>query len=285
VRCGQREWEEFYRRRWQYDKRVRSTHGVNCTGSCSWDVYVKNGIIVWGDPAHGLPRLRRRLSQPRAAGMPARRDLFLVHLQPGAPEAPADALDPARTLARGPGRATRPGGRLAQHRRGRGQTQILPGERGKGGFVRVSWDEAATLVAASLIHTIQTHGPDRIFRFHADPGHVHGLLRLRGALPVADRRGAGQLLRLVLRPAAGLAPDVGRADDVPESADWYESFYMIVWGTNLPMTRTPDAHFFTEARYRGARVAAVAPGLRRVCQVRGHLAAGKAGTDAASPWP
>ncbi len=29
-------WEEMYRNRWQYDKRVRSTHGVNCTGGCSW---------------------------------------------------------------------------------------------------------------------------------------------------------------------------------------------------------------------------------------------------------
>jgi nitrate reductase alpha subunit len=47
TRCGQREWEALYRRRWQYDKKVRSTHGVNCTGSCSWDVYVKDGILVW----------------------------------------------------------------------------------------------------------------------------------------------------------------------------------------------------------------------------------------------
>ena len=47
VRCGQREWEDYYRGRWQYDKCVRSTHGVNCTGSCSWNVYVKDGIIVW----------------------------------------------------------------------------------------------------------------------------------------------------------------------------------------------------------------------------------------------
>ena len=47
IRCGQRVWEDFYRKRWQYDKKVRSTHGVNCTGSCSWDVYVKNGILVW----------------------------------------------------------------------------------------------------------------------------------------------------------------------------------------------------------------------------------------------
>ena len=31
-----RAWEEGYRKRWQHDKIVRSTHGVNCTGSCSW---------------------------------------------------------------------------------------------------------------------------------------------------------------------------------------------------------------------------------------------------------
>ncbi len=28
-----RQWEEFYRNRFQHDKRVRTTHGVNCTGS------------------------------------------------------------------------------------------------------------------------------------------------------------------------------------------------------------------------------------------------------------
>ncbi len=39
-----RDWEDSYRQRWQFDKIVRSTHGVNCTGSCSWKIYVKN---VW----------------------------------------------------------------------------------------------------------------------------------------------------------------------------------------------------------------------------------------------
>jgi hypothetical protein len=44
---GGREADSFYRDRWSYDKVVRSTHGVNCTGSCSWQVYVKDGIITW----------------------------------------------------------------------------------------------------------------------------------------------------------------------------------------------------------------------------------------------
>jgi nitrate reductase / nitrite oxidoreductase, alpha subunit len=46
-RRGGRGAEEFYRERWRHDKEVRSTHGVNCTGSCSWKVYVKDGIITW----------------------------------------------------------------------------------------------------------------------------------------------------------------------------------------------------------------------------------------------
>ena len=37
----------MYRKRWQHDKVIRSTHGVNCTGSCSWNIYVKDGIVTW----------------------------------------------------------------------------------------------------------------------------------------------------------------------------------------------------------------------------------------------
>ena len=33
-----RGWESAYRDRWAHDKIVRSTHGVNCTGSCSWKI-------------------------------------------------------------------------------------------------------------------------------------------------------------------------------------------------------------------------------------------------------
>ena len=44
---GGRDADVFYRKRWAHDKVVRSTHGVNCTGSCSWKIYVKDGIITW----------------------------------------------------------------------------------------------------------------------------------------------------------------------------------------------------------------------------------------------
>ena len=42
-----RGWEEFYRNRWQHDKIIRSTHGVNCTGGCTWQIFVKDGIVTW----------------------------------------------------------------------------------------------------------------------------------------------------------------------------------------------------------------------------------------------
>jgi nitrate reductase alpha subunit len=51
-----RGWESAYRDRWRHDKIVRSTHGVNCTGSCSWNVYVKDGLITWESQPVDYPR-------------------------------------------------------------------------------------------------------------------------------------------------------------------------------------------------------------------------------------
>ena len=57
-----RDWEDDYRQRWQHDKIVRSTHGVNCTGSCSWKIYVKDGIVTWETQQTDYPRTRDRKS-------------------------------------------------------------------------------------------------------------------------------------------------------------------------------------------------------------------------------
>ena len=53
-----RTWEDAYRDRWAHDKIVRSTHGVNCTGSCSWKIYVKGGIVTWETQQTDYPRTR-----------------------------------------------------------------------------------------------------------------------------------------------------------------------------------------------------------------------------------
>lgn len=56
-----RQWEEFYRNRHQHDKVIRSTHGVNCTGGCSWNIHVKDGIVVWETQALDYPLLEKSL--------------------------------------------------------------------------------------------------------------------------------------------------------------------------------------------------------------------------------
>ena len=56
-----RSWEEFYRNRWQHDKVVRSTHGVNCTGSCTWNIHVKDGIVTWEMQGLDYPALQSGL--------------------------------------------------------------------------------------------------------------------------------------------------------------------------------------------------------------------------------
>jgi nitrate reductase alpha subunit len=77
----------------------------------------------------------------------------------------------------------------------------------------------------------------------------------------------------------------GEQTDVAESADWYNSSFMLLWGSNVPQTRTPDAHFYTEARYRGARVAAVAPDYAEYVKFADTWLPARAGTLAPAYVP
>ncbi|MGH8511907.1 MAG: molybdopterin-dependent oxidoreductase, partial [Gammaproteobacteria bacterium] len=73
----------------------------------------------------------------------------------------------------------------------------------------------------------------------------------------------------------------GEQTDVPESADWYNAGYIIVCGANLPMTRTPDAHFYAEVRYKGTKVVAVAPDYAEYVKFADLWMPVKQGTDSA----
>ena len=73
----------------------------------------------------------------------------------------------------------------------------------------------------------------------------------------------------------------GEQTDVPESADWYNSSYIIAWGSNVPQTRTPDAHFFTEVRYKGTKTVSITPDYSEVAKLTDLWLNPKQGTDAA----
>src|SRR3974390_1361056 len=61
----------------------------------------------------------------------------------------------------------------------------------------------------------------------------------------------------------------------------YYSAYIIAWGSNVPQTRTPDAHFFVEARYNGTKVVAITPDYSEVAKLSDLWLHPKQGTDAA----
>jgi len=54
-----------------------------------------------------------------------------------------------------------------------------------------------------------------------------------------------------------------------------------MWGSNVPQTRTPDAHFMAEARYRGTKVVTVTPDYSEASKFADLWLHPKQGTDAA----
>ena len=281
VQCGKRDWEEFYRKRWQHDRIVRSTHGVNCTGSCSWNVYVKDGIVAWETQKVDYPTCGPDMPdyEPRGCPRGATFSWYLYSpLRVKYPYARSILLEMWREALK---KENDPVAAWASIVEDPARAKRYKEARGKGGLVRISWDEAATLIAASLIHTIRRYGPDRIFGFTPIP--AMSMVAYASGARFLSLLGASMISfydwYCDLPPAS---PQVwGEQTDVPESADWYEAGYMIVWGTNLPMTRTPDAHFFTEARYRGTKVVSVSPDYSEYTKFADTWLPVKAGTDGA----
>jgi nitrate reductase / nitrite oxidoreductase, alpha subunit len=73
----------------------------------------------------------------------------------------------------------------------------------------------------------------------------------------------------------------GDQTDVPESGDWWDATYLMMWGSNVPVTRTPDAHWMTEVRYRGTKVVTISPDYADNTKFADEWLPAQAGTDAA----
>ncbi len=275
-----RDWEDTYRNRWRHDKIVRSTHGVNCTGSCSWKIYVKSGIVTWETQQTDYPRTRPDLPNHEPRGCPRGASYSWYLYSANRVKTP---------LIRG---------RLMKMWRKMRETKspveawaaiqddpILRASytkaRGRGGFVRASWDEATEITAAANAYTTRKYGPDRVFGFSPIP-----------AMSMVSYAAGARYLSLLggtvmsfydwycdLPPASPMT--WGEQTDVPESADWYNAGFLLLWGSNVPQTRTPDAHFYTEARYSGTKSAVICPDYSEAAKFADLWIAPKAGTDSA----
>ena len=78
------------------------------------------------------------------------------------------------------------------------------------------------------------------------------------------------------------SPEIwGEKTDVAESADWYNSKFIVVMGSNLSMTRTPDVHFVAEARHNGAKLVVCSPDFSQVAKYADWWIPVNAGQDGA----
>ena len=275
-----RDWEDTYRNRWRHDKIVRSTHGVNCTGSCSWKIYVKSGIVTWETQQTDYPRTRPDLPnhEPRGCARGASYSWYLYSAnRVKNPLVRGRLMKVWRQL-----RATMtPIQAWTRIQSDPILRQSYVEIRGKGGFVRASWDEATEIVAAANAYTARTYGPDRVFGFSPIP-----------AMSMISYAAGSRYLSLMggvcmsfydwycdLPPASPMT--WGEQTDVPESADWYNAGYLLLWGSNVPQTRTPDAHFYTEVRYKGTKSAVICPDYSEAAKFGDVWLNAKQGTDAA----
>jgi DMSO reductase family type II enzyme molybdopterin subunit len=241
-------WEDLMRRKWTWDRVVRGTHGTNCTGNCAFNVYVKNGL-VWREEQQG---------EYGRSG---------ADVPDYGPRGCQKGLRHAKYMY-GPQRILYPMKRV--------------GERGKGQWQRLSWEQALTEIADRFIDYSVAHGPRSI---SFDLGTQMVLKRSSFAalgrfatitgveLPEAFA-GVGDL-------PTGVHMTVGNPLLGDSMAAIFKSRCCLIWFCNPAVTRIPDAHFFWEARYNGTNVIAISPEFTPTAMHASKWVNPRPGTDAA----
>ncbi|WP_415953598.1 nitrate reductase subunit alpha [Streptomyces sp. KLOTTS4A1] len=278
---GGRQADAFYRDRWSHDKVVNSTHGVNCTGSCRWKVYVKDGIITWETQQTDYPSVGPDRPEYEPRGCPRGAAFSWYTYSPTRVRYPYVRGVLLEMYREAKARTGDPVLAWADVQNDPERRRTYQRARGKGGLVRASWDEALEIVAAAHVHTVKEHGPDRIAGFSPIP-----------AMSMVSHAAGARFMSLIGAPMLSFydwyadlpvaSPQVfGDQTDVPESGDWWDAAYLMMWGSNVPVTRTPDAHWMAEARYRGQKVVVVAPDYADNAKFADEWLHPHPGTDAA----
>jgi DMSO reductase family type II enzyme molybdopterin subunit len=220
-------WEDVFREKWTWDRIAKGTHYVNCwyQRGCNWNVYVKDGLVF---------------REEQSATYPA--------TNPDVPD-----FNP-----RGCQKGACYGQRMYDPDRLKYPLKRV-GERGEGKWQRVSWNEALTDIADSMLDVLDKEGPGAIywdFGTAASNGcHGIGLFRSTTLLdtPFLDANSE------IGDHHPGAAVTCGKIGFASSADDCFYSDIILMWGGNPVYTQIPNAHFFTEARYHGARVVTIAP--------------------------
>ena len=201
-------------------KVVRSVCSPNCTGACAFDALVYNGRIETLTQSADYP-------EPEYNPRGCLRGQSMVN------------------LIYGPDRLKRP--------------LIRVGKRGEGKFRAVSWDEALDYVADRLAEIMRRYGPESVAISVQVPGtgyvHKGALMRLASMFGWSAIHGYTMNGDL----PAFWSQTFGVQTEEFESLEWANSKYVAIFGSNVMVTRLPDAKFLTLASERGAKILVVDP--------------------------
>lgn len=220
-------WKDVYRKQWTWDKVVRGTHIVNCwyQAHCAWDVYVKDGLVFREEQAAEYEKVNDELPDYNPRGC-QKGGCYSERM-----------YDPTRV--------THPLKRV--------------GARGENKWERVTWDAALTDIADTWLDVATKEGTDRIIW---DIGPADDLTQNAAAFTRIS--GISQSVMIDQNSEIGdghrgTFETFGKINFEGSADEYFYSDLILFWAGNPLYTQIPNAHFFTEAKYRGAKIISVCP--------------------------
>ncbi len=220
-------WKDVYRSQWTWDKVVRSTHHLNCwfQAHCAWDVYVKDGIVYREEQAGDYEQVNAELPDFNPRGC-QKGGCFSARMYDDT-------------------RITHPLRRV--------------GPRGSGKWERVSWAEALDDIADTYLDVTVEEGTDRTI-WDLGPGIDLGVsMAAQGRFSMLTQSVGLDMDGEIGDSRRGTLETFGKIVFERSADDYFYSDLILFWGGNPVYTQIPQAHFFTEARYRGARIISITP--------------------------
>lgn len=237
-----RPWEDGYRNLFEGERIVRSINMPNCTGSCAWNVVIKDGLV-------------KRVEQPL--------------------DYPDDEYNP-RGCMKGatyhrrvysPNRIKFPMKRV--------------GPRGAGQWKRISWDEALDYIASEIKRVAAKYGQNTIWIYPPVPATGIAKQGAGFRFAASNGFGIGTFYNWYgdLPLAHPITWNVQTEEH--EFKDILNTKYAIIWGSDIAQTRMPDAHFFTDVRAKGVKLVYIAPYFDPTASMVDEWVRVRPGTDGA----
>jgi DMSO reductase family type II enzyme molybdopterin subunit len=129
------------------------------------------------------------------------------------------------------------------------------GERGEGKFEPVSWDEALTDIADSILDAIEEQGPESVLTLltpEVGAGAARMFTNVLGT-PTTDGNAEFQDFSPGWHVTWGLFNPVSTMDD------WFLADLTLIWHANPVYTNIHWYHYIAESRYNGGEVVTIAP--------------------------